>query len=519
MMQRRRFLKTTGAAVSIPLLLNGIRLSAMPRTSIFNAVDDANDRVLVLIQLSGGNDGLNMVLPTDQYDGLAAVRSNILIPQNAILPLTDATGINPSMTSVKNMYDNGRLAVIQAVGYPDQNRSHFRSTDIWTSGSPANQVWRTGWMGRYFDSQYPDYPEGYPNTEHPHPFAITMGNLVSETCQGIATNFSLTLEDPFALGQLPEGQIGPVPNTPYGRELDFLRTAIAQTNQYATAITEVATAGNTLANYPVNRLAEQLQHVARLISGGLQTKIYVVNLGGFDTHANQVNPDNPTQGTHVELLRTLSDAMAAFQEDLRLLGIEQRVISITFSEFGRRIRSNAAVGTDHGTAAPLLMFGSCVQPQVLGDNPEISANVSVDEGVPMQHDFRDVYGSVLMDWFDVPEEDVRTFLYDGFTRLPIVAPCAVNAVEDTLDVPEPDMSVFPNPMGQSTTIAFKSLSTGRVRLSVFDAMGNELKVLLDQRLSSGEHTLNWDASGLPAGVYFCRLVLDGRQQVRRVVKG
>lgn len=137
----------------------------------------------------------------------------------------------------------------------------------------------------------------------------------------------------------------------------------------------------------------------------------------------------------------------------------------------------------------------------------------------MQHDFRDVYGSVLMDWFEVPEQDVRTFLYNGFTHLPIVAPCAVNAVEDTVNIPEPDMSVFPNPMGQSTTIAFKSLSTGRVRLSVFDAMGNELKVLLDQRLSSGEHTLNWDASGLPAGVYFCRLVSDGRQQVRRVVKG
>lgn len=518
MMQRRRFLKTTGAAVSVPLLLNGLRLNAMPRPFIFNSIDDANDRVLVLIQLNGGNDGLNMVLPTNQYDGLAAVRGNILIPQSAILPLTDATGINPAMTGVKNLYDNGRLAVIQAAGYPNQNRSHFRSTDIWTSGSPANQVWNTGWMGRYFDGQYPNYPEGYPNTEHPHPFAITMGNLVSETCQGISANFSLTLEDPFTLGQLPEGQIGPVPDSPYGRELDFLRTAIAQTNQYVSAITQVANAGNSMATYPVSRLAEQLRNVARLISGGLQTKIYVVSLGGFDTHANQVIADNPLTGQHTELLRTLSEAMSAFQEDLRLLGVEQRVLSMTFSEFGRRIRSNAANGTDHGTAAPLLLFGSCVQPQILGQNPEISPNVSVDEGVPMQHDFRDIYGSVLMDWFDVPEEDIRAFLYNGFTHLPIVAPCAVNAVEDTLNIPEPQVSVFPNPVRQQATIAFESLSTGRVRLSVFDAMGNELKVLLDQRLHSGEHTIQWDTTGLPAGVYFCRLVLDGKQQVRRVVK-
>ncbi len=518
MMKRRHFLKTTGAAVTVPLILNGVPMGAMSRPAIFNAINDASDRVLVLIQLNGGNDGLNMVLPTDQYDNLANVRGNILVPENAILPMTNATGLHPVMTGVKNLYDNARLAVVQSVAYPNQNRSHFRSTDIWTSGSPANEVWNTGWMGRYFDGLYPDYPEGYPNAAHPHPFAITMGNLVSQTCQGIATNFSLTLENPFTLGQLPEGQIAPIPDSPYGRELEFLRTAIAQTNAYANVITDVVNAGNSLATYPQSRLAEQLQHVARLISGGLQTKIYVVSLGGFDTHANQVIAGNTTTGEHAELLRTLSDAMAAFQEDLRLLGVEQRVVSMTFSEFGRRIRSNAANGTDHGTAAPLLLFGSCINPQILGNNPQISTNVSVEEGVPMQYDFRDIYGSILMDWFEVPEADVRTYLYNGFTRLPVLTPCepaTSTGVEPSADALR--LLIAPNPVSHSAQISF--LNPGATaRLSIFDALGNEVQVLFDQRLQPGDHTLTWDASRLPAGVYFCRLISGGRQQVQRVVK-
>lgn len=518
MMKRRNFIKTTGTAISLPLFLNGIRVGAMPRPSLFNFINNDSDRVLVLIQLNGGNDGLNMVLPIDQYDNLANVRSNVLVPQNSILPLNDLTGLHPVMTGVRGLYDNARLAVVQSVGYPNQNRSHFRSTDIWTSGSPANQVWSTGWMGRYFDQQYPDYPEGYPNASNPHPFAITMGNLVSETCQGIASNFSLTLEDPFSLGQLPEGQIGPLPDTPYGRELEFLRIAIAQTNAYAGAITDVVNAGSSLAAYPQGRLAEQLQHVARLISGGLQTKIYVVGLGGFDTHANQAVAGDTAAGTHAELLRTLSDAMAAFQQDLQLLGVEQRVISMTFSEFGRRIRSNAAFGTDHGTAAPLLLFGSCVNPQILGNNPEISSNVSVDEGVPMQYDFRDIYGSILVDWFGAPEAEVRNWLYEGFTHLPVLVPCEATSSNDVTSKGATLLQVFPNPMHHSAQISFTTNSNQRVRLSIFDAIGNEVQVLFEQRIQSGEHSLNWDASRLPAGVYFCRLLTDGGQEIRRVVK-
>ncbi|TAK45981.1 MAG: hypothetical protein EPO28_03040, partial [Saprospiraceae bacterium] len=160
-MKRRKFIQTTG--LSLPVLLNGFSLRAMPKSSIFSSLNVENDRVLVLIQLNGGNDGLAMITPLDQYDKLANARGNILIPENNLLDVGFNNGFHPAMTGMKNVFDSGKMSVVQATGYPNQNRSHFRSSDIWTTGSPADTVWTTGWLGRYFQGDHPDYPEGYPN--------------------------------------------------------------------------------------------------------------------------------------------------------------------------------------------------------------------------------------------------------------------------------------------------------------------------------------------------------------------
>ena len=516
-MKRRSFLKHTGQALALPVLLNGFPVSAISRSSLFGNMNSNSDRVLVLIQLNGGNDGLNMVVPVDQYDGLANVRGNILLPQSSLLSLTDTTALHPSMAGVRSLYEQGKLGIVQAVSYPNQDRSHFRSTDIWTSGSPANEYWRTGWLGRYMDSQYANYPEGYPNAEHPHPFAITMGTVVTETCQGTAANFSIALNNPFTLSQILEGEPGSIPNTPYGQELQFLRTAISQTNAYGEVITEAANMGGNTATYPESNLANQLKNVALLIAGGLQTRVYVVNIGGFDTHANQVQQGNATLGEHAELLRILSEAMAAFQADLQARGLEQRVVSMTFSEFGRRIRSNDSLGTDHGTAAPLLMFGSCVNPVILGESPEISAAATIDEGVAMQHDFRDLYGSVLMDWFDVPEQDVRSMLYEDFTHLPVIRNCTTVAATDLQVDIEADIRLYPNPCRDWTRLQFDSRNE-TVRISLLNAMGAEIRVLSAQRFAEGSHELSIDTSQLAAGAYFVRLQLAGRAYTRRLLK-
>lgn len=500
------------------MLLNGFSLRAMPKSSIFSAMSSENDRVLVLVQLNGGNDGLGMITPLDQYDNLANARGNILIPQTSLLDTGFNNAFHPSMTGVKSVFDEGKMGVVQATGYPNQNRSHFRSSDIWTSGSPADQVWTTGWLGRYFQGGQPDFPNGYPNAEYPDPFALTIGSLVSETCQGTSANFSMAIVDPLNLSPLTSGGSDAPPSTPYGEELTFLRQIIDSTNAYSDGITAAANLGSNLATYPDdNALAQQLKNVALLVSGGLKTKVYVVNLGGFDTHAGQVVAD-PTLGTHAELLQTLSDAVAVFQQDLALLGIEKRVLTMTFSEFGRRIRSNDSLGTDHGDAAPLMLFGSCVKPGFTGDSPEIPVNPDVQEAVAMQYDFRNVYGSVLMDWFDVPQADVQSLLFPEFSYLPLIEGC--ESVSSTVEpVTDFTMLAYPNPFVREVNVKFLS-GNEQVRLSVFNGAGQELKLLINKRLPAGEHQVTFDSSGLPSGSYYFHLRLEnGRQKTKLVVKG
>jgi len=515
-MQRRNFIRNAGVVASLPFFLRGMSISAMAKPYMFDTLNGAEDRVLVLVQLNGGNDGLNTLIPLDQYSKLFNARQSIIIPENKVLSIGGSLGFHPNMDGLRDMYQDGKIGIVQSVGYPNQNRSHFRSTEIWTTGSPSEEFWNTGWAGRFLDGDYPGFPDGYPSQQHPDPFAISMGYLVSDTCQGKAANFSLALTDPFGLRPLSESDPVGVDNSLYGKEMEFLSNTIAQTNSYGVRITDAAERGNNMVDYPDTDLAEQLKNVALLISGGMKTRIYTVSLGGFDTHAQQVQGGDPTQGRHADLLLTLSEAIHAFQRDLTAMGLEERVLGMTFSEFGRQIRSNGSLGSDHGTAAPLMLFGSCVNSQIMGDNPEIPGNVQVQEGVPMQYDFRDVYGSVLADWFGVELSQVSKVLHEDFQYLPLVS-CAITNTDDPSRGPVVEMDNYPNPFKNWTTIRFKSENEW-VKLSVFDALGSELKVLTNQRMSAGEHEIRFDASQLPAGNYYYRLLLEGRQKTKPMIK-
>ncbi|MEL6844594.1 MAG: hypothetical protein AAFP02_15395, partial [Bacteroidota bacterium] len=246
-MKRRQFLRRSATAASVPFLLGGIPLSALGRNQQLEALTaNADDRVLVLIQLNGGNDGLNTVIPIDQYSNLSAVRPNILIPETQTLALTNETALHPSMTGIKGLYDNAKVGIVQSVGYPDPNFSHFRSTDIWTSGAPADQTWTTGWLGRTLELDHASYPDGYPNTTYPDPLAITIGSVVSTTCQGVTTNLGMAIKDPSAFQQLLNGGTGPAPSTPYGDELTFIRQTMNATNEYLTVIQGADSNGNNL---------------------------------------------------------------------------------------------------------------------------------------------------------------------------------------------------------------------------------------------------------------------------------
>ncbi|HJW27813.1 MAG TPA: DUF1501 domain-containing protein [Saprospiraceae bacterium] len=511
-MKRRNFFRTS-ALTSIPVMMNGMKLSAVPFPFAMNGGRD-NDRVLVLVQLNGGNDGLNTVIPKDQYSALSALRPNIMIPENTVLTIEDKIALHPSMVKMQEMYLDGKVGIVQGVAYPNQDRSHFRSTDIWTSGSGATEYLPTGWLGRYFYDGHPDYPEGYPNADYDAPFALTMGSLVSETCQGPLTNFSLALNDPFALTPLSEGGGDSIPDNNYGKELRFLIDAIAQTNAYASVITDAANAGSNQVTYTAtNRLAQQLKNVALLISGGLKTKVYIVSLGGFDTHSGQTDQDT-TQGGHADLLQQLSEAISTFHEDLKLAGKDEKVLTMTFSEFGRQIRSNDSLGTDHGTAAPLFLFGSCVKPGVLGENAQLDINSDPQEGVAMQYDFRSVYATVLRDWLVMDESTIYQILNPDVQFLPLVEGCSLSTAIQNEVFLDTHFKLYPNPASSQTTMEWKSNGQSWTA-TMLDKWGHEIRTWSGSKLNGATMSQRLNLPSVPSGHYYINL----RQGNQSVTKG
>ena len=502
-MKRRDFVKSLAiASAGAPILMNELKIQALGK-ELFQISDMADDRVLVIIRLNGGNDGLNTVIPRDQYANLTIQRtnggSNVLIPETSVLTLTNEVGLHPVMTGMQGMYNDGKLGIIQNVGYPEQNRSHFRSMDIWSSGlisAPAS----TGWLGRNFDNHFPNYPDAYPTAQNPDPFAISMGYEVSSTCQGLMANFSHAVNDPTDVYNL-QGSTAIPDASYYGSHIEYLQTLINQANAYGSQINSAATAGNSNAGlYDMNNpLAEQLHHVANMISGGLQSKVYVLNINGFDTHDLQVTIADPEQGMHADLVKRLSDGIASFQADLAMMGIEERVAGMTFSEFGRQIASNASYGTDHGDAAPLFLFGTCLDFQIMGPNPVIGDTVVNQAGVPMQIDFRDVYASVLKDWFGVATTDIQSLFEHTVTFYPLLGACSVG-IDEVEELAKDQALIYPNPSAENATVRFVANSEW-VKVDVYDLTNKKVAEIYDGNLTQGTHDIKMEVSHLAAGEY------------------
>ncbi len=532
-MKRRDFLRSSiPAATLLPGILNGYSVKAMNITSplvqaLMQSVTDT-DHVLVLVQLSGGNDGLNMVIPISTYNLYDNARNNIAIPQNRILQLSgvSVTGLHPSMTGMQSIFNDTNMKIVQAAGYPQPNFSHFRATDIWMSASNSTQEVYTGWAGRYLNYEYPDFPIGYPNTSMTDPLAIQIGSTTSLTTQGPAVNMAMSITNPTSFYNLLNGVTDPVPNTPAGKELKFIRLVSQQTQKYATVIKDAAARVTQQVTYPANNsLGDQLKIVARLIKGGLRTRIYMVNFGGFDTHSSQVNNADHTTGNHATLLQRVSDAIKAFQDDVQFLGIQDRVIGMTFSEFGRRIKSNSSVGTDHGAAAPLFLFGTKIAGGVLGDNPAIPANPTVNDNVPMQYDFRSIYATIMQHWFCLDKTVVDGLFPTGVNTQLQDLPLFKNSIVcnsggggNTNPQYDKTISNYPNPFTNSTTITFKT-DGGHTLIQIFDTAGRLIQTLLERDYTAaGTYTVNFDAAQLPYGVYYARLQNGATQKVRPMLK-
>jgi len=524
-MKRRNFLSTLGAGAVMPALINGFSFRAFSASPLLRALAAStnNDHVLVLIQLSGGNDGLNTVLPLDQYGNLTVARPNIYIPASRALPLNGyaATGLHPSMTGMQQLFNNGQVAIVQGASYPTPNFSHFRATDIWLTASDSSQTLTSGWAGRYLDYEYPNYPTGYPNATMPDPLAIQIGTTLSLALQGPAVNMGMTITDPTNFYNIVNGTTDPAPSDNYGTELTYIRTVAREADAYGLVIQAAAnniTQQSSL--YPPsgqNYLADQLKIVARLVAGGLKTKIYMVSLGGFDNHSNQVSSTDPTIGAHATLLGQLSQATFAFMDDLNFLGVSDRVIGMTFSEFGRRIIGNGSLGTDHGVGAPMFLFGKDVQSGILGTNPVIPASATVNDNVAMQYDFRSVYASLLADWLCVPTADLNQIMLQNFQLLPIIQSglCTTDIHELNKKAGQSLVSCYPNPFTSRTNITFTTKG-GHTLVQVFNAEGKLMKTLVNGEYSAGTYKTDYENEGHPSGLYYLRLQNEAIQQVKNM---
>ena len=521
-MRRRDFLRNTvPAGVMLPSLINGMTVKAYGAESLlmqglFPATTDT-DHVLVIVQLNGGNDGLNTVIPIEYFPNYIRARANMYIPQQKVLGLSgnDRVGFHPAMTGMQALYNDGKMSVIHSVGYPQPNFSHFRATDIWMSASDSKEVVNSGWTGRYLNYEYPNFPNGYPNSSMPDPLAIQIGSTTSLALQGPAVSMGMSISNPSNFYNLIAGVQDPAPNTPAGKELTYIRKVAQQTTAYAEVIKTASAKVTQQAEYPNNSLAAQLKIVARLIAGGLKTRIYMVSYGGFDTHSAQVNSLDHTTGTHANLLKNVSDSIKAFQDDLKLQKVDDRVLGMTFSEFGRRIKSNGSTGTDHGSAAPMFVFGKNVDSGVIGDTPNIPVTASFNDNLPFQYDFRSVYATILNKWLCVDADDLEQIMLKNFQVLPIVNSLACNKSVNLSG--ENFITNYPNPFTQSTNISFKTAG-GHTLIQIMDTMGRVLKNLVDREYEAGNYNVVFDGSGLQPGVYYVRFQNMVVQQVRAMLK-
>jgi len=422
---RRDFLQSSAmfasAALTVPAFVQSSAL-ALPRPMMglrsIAGVDE--DRILVVIQLSGGNDGLNTLVPYGD-DAYQRVRPRIALSANEVLMLNrnGGLGLHGSMSGFKELYDEGMCAIVQGVGYPNPNRSHFASMDIWHTADTAGTG--DGWLGKYVDSQCCGYGSGTPGAKastnqaqsDPPPPLIAIGKTAPLALHG-RTMMPVAIEsadmyqwtgekmgkdlNKAYIGSIEDRSEADMASGAEDNKSFLVRTAMDA--QVSSKKIRKAVDAESLVQYPNSQLANQLSMVASMIRAGMPTRVFYVSHGSFDTHANQ----GGAQGTHARLLQQLSEAVGAFYKDLKAQGNEGRVLSSCFSEFGRRVGQNGSGGTDHGTAAPMFLFGPMVKPGLHSRYPSLT---NLDNGdLKYTVDFRQVYAEVLDEWLSAPSKEV-----------------------------------------------------------------------------------------------------------------
>jgi uncharacterized protein (DUF1501 family) len=388
---RREFLRSTLGASAV--LSFGAVTPRFLLAAAAGQETQADDTVLVVVQLSGGNDGLNTVVPYSD-DVYRRSRPKLALPADQVLRISDSVGLHPSLTGLRDLFDRGELGIIQGVGYPEPNRSHFESMDIWHSCRRKEERDREGWLGRALDGAVPagDIPALHLGDEK-QPLALAPRAVRVPSIASLDRFRLQRRED----GRTKVGELSAAPRSADNVLLDFVGSSVISALDASRRVEAATGSYEARTPYPETALAQKLRIVSQLIDAGLGTRIYYVTLDGFDTHAQQAD-------AHAALLAEFSGAAQAFIRDVADHGHGRRVLLMSFSEFGRRVAENASDGTDHGAAAPMFLAGTRVRSGLIGEHPSLT---DLDEGDLKFHtDFRSVYAALLERWLGWPSGPV-----------------------------------------------------------------------------------------------------------------
>lgn len=547
-MKRRKFIKLTSTASAAGLLPIQLNTSFKFLNTLTNC--DLSNRKIVLVDLAGGNDGLNTLIPLNVYSDYVNMRPTTHVASAAALNLNliDSSlqgtnqdlALHPIMTGMFNLFDQDQLRILQSVGYDSINKSHFASIDIYNTGNDGNN-WNngnnSGWMGRFMENHYSDlmpvnYPMGIqigsPNTSlgfhgvNEHGLAMNLTGQDSENFYSVLSGLS---------GEYPTD----FPDSHYGTELQYIVDTDASSNVYAQAISSSFNNGSNFSgsNYPDTDLADQLKTVARLMRGGIETKIYLVKLGGFDTHANQVQGAGDLQGRHYNLLDELSTAVEAFMRDLNSDSLAEDVVGITISEFGRKAKENGSLGTDHGKVAPVFIFGQPVQSGISGVNVDLNeATEDNDFQIDtVQFDYRQSLATLMQDFLGSDSNTINSTFMDNITNASFADQKIQNLLKAGYVVPEScyaeslgiqnldsdEWMVYPNPFKNHFNI--KGLSTSP-NLSTSFVLVNQF----GQRIQGGylkfiDGNARVDLPNLNTGIYILTLKNSFKTQSFKLIGG
>lgn len=508
---RRSFMQMLGLAGTGTMMLGGSNLTAASPSPLVDAISNSeSDRILLIVRLKGGNDGLNTVVPLYDYDIYARKRPTIRIKENKLYKLSSDFGMDSSLKSFQSLWGDGKMKIAHGVGYENYTMSHFQGSDNYSTGMAIKAD--TGFLGRYFDKEYPDYLINQPK----NPPAIQIGGVGDLMFEGVDTNFAFTaadasqLENIATMGDLYD--VKNLPNSAYGRKLGYVRGLMNSTMTYAKVIHKSYSSSKNQVKYSNDNFAKQLAIISRIIKGGLNTKIFFVTLDGFDTHANQID-------THKKLMTEFSNGIKSFYDDLKITGDDKRVLALTISEFGRRPEENGSQGTDHGAASTSMLFGPGLEGSgFIGKHPDISK--TDDKGnLKYTTNFRNLYSALLKDWLCInPWVVNKLFPEEYVNAAPLGLTCnsskaysnnlnsktsvsttsksdSLLGTENTLSVKEDitfenGFTHTPTYRGSDTFIEFTLNSTARIRIELYNLVGQKISTIVDEVTFGGNHKID-----------------------------